>query len=65
MVIVAFRRALRAYVTRQNAATLAALGLMLVSLGQWLNGGYYALAPLVWFVIGWVSRERNDAVPGS
>jgi hypothetical protein len=65
LVVVAFRSVLRAYLTKQNAALLAALGLMLVSLGQWLNGGYYALAPLIWFVIGWATKEREEAIPGS
>ncbi|GAC1421950.1 MAG: hypothetical protein NVSMB57_15310 [Actinomycetota bacterium] len=28
------------------------LGMAVVSFGQWLNGGNYAVAPLIWFMIG-------------
>ncbi|MHB8510948.1 MAG: hypothetical protein ACYDCC_02110 [Actinomycetota bacterium] len=28
------------------------LGMAIVSFGQWLNGGNYAVAPLIWFMIG-------------
>lgn len=30
----------------------AILGMGLVSFGQWLNGGNYAVAPLIWFMLG-------------
>lgn len=30
----------------------AILGMAIVSLGQWLNGGNYAVAPLIWFMLG-------------
>ena len=32
------------------------MGLLVITLGQWLNGGYYALAPLLWLLIGWANR---------
>ncbi len=30
----------------------AVLGMAIVSFGQWLNGGNYAVAPLIWFMLG-------------
>jgi hypothetical protein len=36
---------------------LAAIGILLVTFGQWLNGGFYAVSPLVWMLVGWTNRE--------
>jgi hypothetical protein len=61
LAVVAFRRIVSAYLARPDPAILAALGLMMVTVGQWLNGGYYALAPLLWFVLGWATKEHGDS----
>ncbi|HEX9696726.1 MAG TPA: hypothetical protein VGB64_10505 [Actinomycetota bacterium] len=34
----------------------AILGMGLVSFGQWLNGGNYAVAPLIWFMMGFADN---------
>jgi hypothetical protein len=50
----------------RNPVALATMGVLIVTLGQWLNGGYYAVAPLVWLLIGWANREwlaRRETVP--
>ena len=57
IVLLAWRRALRLYKLRADVVALAAAGVLFVLLGQWLNGGYYAIAPFVWLVIGWLERE--------
>lgn len=45
--------------------SLAAFGILLVTVFQWLNGGAYAIAPLPWLVLGWLDRPSNDHVqPG-
>jgi hypothetical protein len=31
---------------------------LVITLLQWLNGGQYAVAFLVWLVLGWVDRAR-------
>jgi hypothetical protein len=41
----------------RNPEYLAAMAVLVVNLGQWANGGHYALAPLCWFLIGWTTRE--------
>jgi hypothetical protein len=47
----------------RDRLALAVLGVLIVTLGQWLNGGYYALSPLVWLLAGWASRAWLDSRP--
>lgn len=54
---VTLRRVAVLYLGRGDPVLLAASGLLFVTLGQWLNGGYYAVAPLVWLVVGWIESE--------
>jgi hypothetical protein len=54
---ITFRRVISAYLVRGDPALMAVVGLLLVTLGQWLNGAYYAVAPLTWLLIGWATRE--------
>jgi hypothetical protein len=58
IVFASLRHGLALYARRSDAIVFAVLGILLVTLGQWLNGGYYAVAPLLWFLIGWVEREH-------
>jgi hypothetical protein len=39
---------------RPDLIHLATLGLLIISFRFWWNGGHYALAPFLWFVLGWV-----------
>jgi hypothetical protein len=55
IIVVAFRRVFSAYFARGDPALLATAGLFVVMLGQWLNGGLYAVTPLTWFLVGWVA----------
>lgn len=48
----AFRRARR----QRDLLSMAALGILLMTSLQWLNGGNYAVAPLPWLVLGWLDR---------
>jgi len=59
----AFRRVARNYATRPSAVGLAAFGILVAELGQWLSGGDYALTPLLWFVLGWATRPQRAAPP--
>lgn len=59
VVLLGLRSALRQAVRRHDAVSLAAFGIMLVVFGQWLNGGYYAVAPLVWFTVGFVVAQER------
>jgi hypothetical protein len=42
----------------RSPAALGILGILVMTLGHWLNGGQYALALLVWISIGVLDRER-------
>jgi hypothetical protein len=39
---------------RPDLAHLATVGVLVISFRFWWNGGHYALAPLLWFLLGWV-----------
>jgi hypothetical protein len=54
--VLLFRTVFRRYVRHRDALSLAVAGLLVVTFGQWLNGGQYAVAPLLWFLAGWASR---------
>jgi hypothetical protein len=54
LVLLVLMSALRLAVHRRDAVSLAALGVLVLALGQWLNGGYYAVSPLVWVTAGFV-----------
>jgi hypothetical protein len=50
-----FRRSVRRYLRGRDPLVLGILGGLMVTFGQWLNGGLYALTPLIWVLIGWVT----------
>ena len=49
-----------------DVVSIAILGILVITGLQWLNGGNYAAAPLVWLVIGWLDRPsaRKAPAPG-
>ncbi|HEU5003746.1 MAG TPA: hypothetical protein VFW71_13360 [Actinomycetota bacterium] len=49
-----FLQAYRVAVRRQDAVSRVALFFLAVTVFQWLNGGLYSVAALVWLVLGWV-----------
>lgn len=57
VIVLTFRRAFLLYRERGDVLVLASCGVLLAALGQWLNGGYYALAPLVWLLVGWLEAQ--------
>jgi hypothetical protein len=57
---------------RRDAVGLAALGLVVVTLLQWLNGDLYSVSWLVWLTLGWVDinyawkrRTRTESMRDS
>jgi hypothetical protein len=62
IIFITFRRVISLYMTRRDPALLAIVGLLVITLGQWLNGGHYAVAPLTWLLIGWATG-RSAAAP--
>jgi len=69
IILMAFRRTISRYLRgKPDPLMLAVIGALIVSFGQWLQGGHYAASPLLWFVLGWavkpsrreVRAERDD-----
>ncbi len=58
IIVLLFRAVFARYVRRRDVLSLAVAGLLVVMLGQWLNGGLYAIAPLFWFLAGWATRPE-------
>jgi hypothetical protein len=50
-------KTLALYRATRQVVVLGVVGVLIVTLGQWLNGGEYAVAPLVWFLVGWITAE--------
>jgi hypothetical protein len=46
---------------RRDALAYAALAVITVTFLQWLNGGQYAIAFLVWLTFGWIDRQTTEA----
>jgi hypothetical protein len=52
-----FQSVYRLAVRRRDLVALAALGLVVVTFPQWLNGGLYSVAFLPWLALGWADRQ--------
>jgi hypothetical protein len=61
VLVAGLRRAYSLASGRHDGLALAALGVLAVTAGQWLNGGQYAVAVLPWLVLGWVDRSHGGA----
>jgi hypothetical protein len=48
---------------RRDGLALAALGVVVLTALQWLNGGDYSTAILPWLVLGWADRPWTRDVP--
>ncbi len=57
IVVIGMRLAFRFARQERSYLPLAVLGVALVTLLQWLNGGNYAVAPLAWMSLGWLDRH--------
>jgi hypothetical protein len=47
-------------VRRRDALSLVALGVLVVTLLEWLNGGQYAVAFFLWLTLGWIDRANRE-----
>ncbi len=60
IVLLTLKHALSLALRRGGPLFIAAAGMLIVTITQWLNPGFYAVAPLVWFTIGWIDRESAE-----
>lgn len=64
IIYLTFSTAVRQWVTSRNVVSLAVLGLLAITFFSWLQGGRYAIYPLLWLSIGWLDRtsiqKRNS-----
>jgi hypothetical protein len=60
VIAVAFSSAARVYWRDRTVAPLMVMGILIVSLMQWRNGGHYAVSAFIWFLLGWVASQRDD-----
>ena len=63
VVVIGLRKAFSRARRQQDLLTLAALGIALVTLFQWLNGGNYSVAPLPWLLLGWLDNASPRSAP--
>lgn len=54
VVFIGLPRVYRFAVLRGDVASIAALGIVFVTILQWVNGGHYAVAFWAWLALGWV-----------
>lgn len=64
VVLIAMGLCFRVARQERSYLPLAVLGVTLVTLLQWLNGGNYAVAPLVWMSLGWLDRHSLGVSAG-
>jgi hypothetical protein len=58
VIFLVFRGVLGRYFRDADVLSFAVAGLLVVTFGQWLNGGLYAVAPMFWFLAGWATRPE-------
>ena len=61
VVFLAFRAAFWRARRLRDPLSLAVVGVCLVTMFQWLNGGNYAVAPLPWLLLGWLDGSAGRA----
>lgn len=64
IIILVLLIALRYWHKSRTLVGLAILGILVFGLGQWLNGGQYAVSALIWFAIGALDRFQRLTTQG-
>lgn len=66
IIVLSFKEVFSRYLRRPpDPLLLGVVGALIVNLGQWLQGGHYAAAPLTFFMLGFAMRpsERSQDEP--
>lgn len=56
-------RSYKSAIVRRDPMAIAAVGILVVTLFQWLNGGMYSVIWLPWMILGWIDGQRADERP--
>lgn len=57
IIVLSFKTVFGRYLRgKPDPLVFAVAGIMVLNLGQWLQGGHYAASPLMWFLLGWAVR---------
>ena len=65
IIVLSFKTVFSRYLSgRPDRLLLATAGILVVSFGQWLQGGHYAASALMWFLLGWAVRPVRP-LPGA
>lgn len=59
VVVSGFSLAFRTARNQRDMLSLVALGVLVVTSLQWLNGGTYSVAPIPWLMLGWLDRRSR------
>jgi hypothetical protein len=60
IIFIVLAMAFRLWVMTRAPASLTTLAILLISLGSWLNGGYYSTSMLAWFCIGALDHAQRE-----
>jgi hypothetical protein len=59
VLFIGFRRSYRLAALTRDPLAITALGILTVTIMQWLNGGQYAVAFVPWLMLGWVDAKTE------
>jgi len=63
IIVMSLRKVFRRYLRgRPDPLIFAVAGILVVNLGQWLQGGHYAASPLMWFLLGWAVKPTKETL---
>jgi hypothetical protein len=54
-----FGQAYRLALRRRDTLAFISLAVVTLTFLQWLNGGQYSIAFLLWLTLGWIDRHAN------
>lgn len=46
-------------IAQRKVELIVALAILIGSLGQWINGGFYLCSIIVWVLVGWIHKEHS------
>lgn len=63
LVLIALRQAFSLYFRERTFVAAGACAVMVITLGVWWNGAFYAVSPLLWLTLGWMTAAYASQAP--